>query len=272
MLLELPTQDGKDSRMPTVASLIILVLLGTPGVRLLAAAARERRAAELWCGLFFTTVAVGISGRIFAVSHRFSDPDGVLLIDNGSHAFLSIGLVCLVVFIVRVFHPEDPGARVAAGFVIAASVGTGGYAIWERATIGEQPITVILTNATRLAPLAWAFFESHRYWRNMQRREALGLADPIVRNRFGLWTLWTAGVTVVPIVALVMRIAVLSIYGPQGIEDGSVAAILPTLLGVVRGLFLLVLPISMGALWLSFFPPQSYLARVQRRAADAPSA
>lgn len=258
--------------MPTAASLIILVLLGAPGVRLLAAAARERRAAELWCGLFFATVAIGISGRIFAVSRRFSDPDGVLLIDAASHAFLTIGLACLVLFVLRVFRPEDGRARLAAGVVITASVITGAYAIWERATIGEQPITVITTNATRLAPVAWAFFESHRYWRNMQRREALGLADPVVRNRFGLWTIWTAGVVIVPIVTLVMRITVLSIYGLQGIEDGSVAAILPTLLGVVRGLFLVVLPVSMGALWLSFFPPQSYLARIQRGAANTPCA
>ena len=258
--------------MPVVVSLIILVLLGAPGVRLLVASARERRAAELWCGLFFSTVAVGMSGRIFAVTHRFSDPDGVVLIDDVSHAFLSAGLACLVVFILCVFRPQDPGARVVAALVIAAGLATGAHAIWERSTVGEQPVTVIITNATRLVPLGWAFFESYRYWRKMQRREALGLADPVVRNRFGLWTLWTAGVTIIPAVALFMRIGVLSIYGRQGLEDGTVEAILPSLMAVIRVLLLVVLPTSIGALWLSFFPPKSYLTRIQRGAENAPAA
>ncbi len=255
--------------MPFVVSLLILVLLGAPGVRLLMAAAREHRAPELWCGLFFSSVAVGMAGRVFAVSFRFSDPDGVRLIDGASHAFIGLGLTALVVFILRVFHPEGRGARAAGALLVAAGLAVTVYAIHERFTIGEQPTTVILANLTRLLPLVWAFFESARYWRNMKRREALGLADPIVRNRFGLWTLWTGGVTIVPIVALSLRTFVYLTYGTEGLENGAIEAILPTMMNVVRVVMLSTIPFTIAALWLSFFPPQAYLARVERKSAAA---
>ena len=255
--------------MAIIASLIMLFLLGAPGVRLLASAARERRAPEFWCGLFFVGAAFGISARFFAIGFRFTDPDGVMLIDNAAHVALSIGLTALVVFVLHVFHPESTGARAFGTAVVITGIATTAYAVWERATIGEQPATIIVTNSFRALPLAWVFFESVRYWRNMKRRAALGLADPVVLNRFMLWSVWTGGVTLVPVLALGLRVAILAIYGTEGLENGQVEAILPRLLMVMRGVMMLVLPTVMVSLWLSFFPPQRYLDRVRTRAGAA---
>ena len=37
--------------------------------------------------------------------------------------------------------------------------------------------------------VGWGSFESLRYWTRMKRRARLGLADPVVTNRFFLWGL-----------------------------------------------------------------------------------
>jgi len=40
-----------------------------------------------------------------------------------------------------------------------------------------------------LVPMSWAGFESIRYYKMQSRRLLLGLADPIVTDRFRLWGL-----------------------------------------------------------------------------------
>ncbi len=64
---------------------------------------------------------------------------------------------------------------------------------------------MLTTNTARIVPTAWACYESLRYYRSMHRRQTLGLADPIVANRFLLWSIWTGAVTFLPLVALTIR-------------------------------------------------------------------
>jgi hypothetical protein len=103
-----------------------------------------------------------------------------------------------------------------------------------------------------IACLFWGSVEALRYWRLMSRRTRLGLADPVVTNRFLLWGLGAgaAGVgTTVGIVAqwwtglppLEIPLVMLS-----SSLHGSVAAV---------------------AMWFAFLPPAAYLRRLTERSA-----
>ena len=46
---------------------------------------------------------------------------------------------------------------------------------------------VLLVDLLAQALYLWTSVESLTWWRRMHRRVALGLADPVVANRFFLW-------------------------------------------------------------------------------------
>ena len=86
------------------------------------------------------------------------------------------------------------------------------------------------------------------YWRRMRRRAALGLGDPLVTNRFGLWALASAtGVvcllTSVPPLYLpagsALLLADLVVFGAAGVATASLY-------------------------WLAFFPPARYRSWASR--------
>jgi hypothetical protein len=129
---------------------------------------------------------------------------------------------------------------------------------------------MVATNFARLIPTCWAFYESFRYWNSMRRREALGLADPILTNRFLLWSIWTGAVTLLPMIALVLRALSIVALGNEQFTEGVGAQLLPMVLRGVRLVFVLVAPIAAIALSLSFFPPAAYLDRVRARSAKVP--
>jgi hypothetical protein len=95
----------------------------------------------------------------------------------------------------------------------------------------------------------WAMTESFRYYGVMRRRLRIGLADPVVTDRFRLWGLANGG-------------AVLA-SGSIGIAGGGVDALAsPALMTFVAGTSLG----SAVALWLAFLPPRAYCERVSRQA------
>ena len=116
----------------------------------------------------------------------------------------------------------------------------------------------------------WAFVESFRYYIMMRRRVALGLAEPVVTNRFLLWTLWTAGLTILPLVVTAVRAVQLAHFGASDPASGLVfSEEAAWSLAVVRSTVMGVGPVIIAALWLSFFPPRSYVGWVRARAHPA---
>ena len=130
---------------------------------------------------------------------------------------------------------------------------------------------MIATNALRIVPTAWAFFESFRYWRSMRRRQELELADPVVTNRFLLWTLWSGGVSLLPLIALGLRVLSVTYLGSE-VDASRTAELLPQAMAAIRVLFLLIVPVTVAALFLSFFPPKRYLDHIRERSACAAQA
>ena len=99
----------------------------------------------------------------------------------------------------------------------------------------------------------------------MRRREALALADPVLTNRFLLWSIWTGAVTVLPMIALVVRTLSIITLGNERFTEGPGITLMPMVLQVIRIVFVIVAPIAAIALSLSFFPPSAYLDRIRAR-------
>jgi hypothetical protein len=97
----------------------------------------------------------------------------------------------------------------------------------------------------------WMAAESLRYHGLLRRRLALGLADPVVTNRFFVWGAGAAATSVLILLLLGLYLQGITLMG------NSLAA---SVLVTVSGLVMAVVP------WLTFAPPGAYLRFVQRRA------
>jgi hypothetical protein len=182
------------------------------------------------------------------------------------HLAFASGTVAMTLFTLRVFHPSSAVARIFAGLTITLILMTTAHNLLAGYTSIENSYSMVATNFMRLIPTSWAFYESCRYWGSMRRREALGLADPILTNRFLLWSVWTGAVTLLPLIALILRTLSIVMLGNEEFSNGVGAKLMPVVLSGIRMIFLVVAPVAAAALSLSFFPPRAYLDRVCARA------
>jgi hypothetical protein len=82
-------------------------------------------------------------------------------------------------------------ARVIA---LLAGVGLFGTFIWSGvmdsfATQGPLTPHTLLRSTLQIGCLLWGAAESFAYWLKMRRRVKIGLADPVVSNRFLMWAI-----------------------------------------------------------------------------------
>jgi hypothetical protein len=94
--------------------------------------------------------------------------------------------------------------------------------------------------------------ECLRYRAIMRRRLALGLADPVVVNRFALWALVSIGSVVINTVGTVMGVQA----GGNALDD-ELLVIVTGSIGMID---------SVG-IYLAFLPPRRYEAWIRRIAA-----
>lgn len=168
-----------------VSSLVI-------GVRLLVLWHRTRQLPELLiaCGI----LGIGPVGFAFTLGAMSSAEALPALASTCFAAALlstSGGAFAAAVFNWRVFRPDAPGMRFVLGalalvyvFAFAWEAVASGFADPAATTTGFRLYTVLST-----AVLLWGAAESLRYFAMMRRRTKLGLADPLVTNRFLLWGL-----------------------------------------------------------------------------------
>jgi len=162
------------------------------GVRLLLLWHRTRRLPELLiaCGI----LGIGPVGFAFTLIATSSGEALPLLASVCLAAALlstSGGAFATAIFNWRVFHPDAPGLRLVVGavallFVVAF--------LWEALNSGFADPNLNasgfrLYSMLSTTILLWGAAESLRYFTMMRRREKLGLADPLVTNRFLLWGL-----------------------------------------------------------------------------------
>ncbi len=172
-------------------------------------------------------------------------------------AIVGTGMSGFAIFNWRVFRPNESWARALATALIVAIPAsllsvplTTGF---ERA-LHNEGWGVHLFGAVTLFILAWTAFESTRYASFLRRRAALGLAEPVVRDRVRLWAIAMAVATV-----LSAATNLSSALEVDLIASAAGAALIGNL-GLVAA----------TAIYLAFLPPAAYSRWVRARAGTGP--
>jgi hypothetical protein len=178
---------------------------------------------------------------------------------------MAIGAAAAYVFTWKVFQPERLWAKaiVVAGCACLAL----GYA-FEAVFEGFAPVVFAgpghwIGWAGRTAAMLGIAFESFRYWLKLRRRLRLGLADPVVTNRFLLWAIWASCATLNYVADLASR----SLYWLVFDTVEPVPAHLATLVGPTIVITMALGAVSAVTLFLTFFPTPAYRRWLEARAA-----
>lgn len=228
--------------------LLFLVASGSAGGRLLWRGRARDRAHERLLGVTcFFGGPLGYVPLILVVSG--ATPDALTReLRAFGHANLELSAMALYVFTARVFRPHS---RAAGALAAAAALGL--VATWlglvfvdgleGRALDGSFAYWADFT--LRGAAYVWAAAESLRHHAAARRRLALGLVDAVVAERFLLW-----GVAMAAIGGMFANNAAMAVFvvgAPPAawyLADGAFAAT------------------ASAAIWVTFFPPRWYLARL----------
>jgi len=232
------------------------------GVRLLLLWRRTRQLPELLIGIGVLGIGpVGFGAMMIGYGLVHS---GVVNGDSVAgrlpfavaYGMIYAGVFSKYVFNWRVYHPDR---KPVLGLVVSAGVVLSGLFLYNGLVRGFAPAPdldppMLLQNSVQSAALLWGSIEALRYWRMMRRRSALGLADPVVTNRFLLWGIGAGaagvGTTIGAIASFATGVASLEI--PWVVASSSAH-------GLVAAI----------AMWLAFLPPKSYLRFVARQESGA---
>ncbi len=237
-----------------ISSLVSLAAALVLGIRLLRLAARTRAMPELAMGTGF--VLGGFLGFFLilvgnpAAGSGMSVPTSELLFRIGI-SLLGVGVSCTYVFVWQTFRPESATARRLTFAAIACILGSL-WAIWT-GTVEEALLSPlnIFGEIVRMAGMVWGCSEALLYHVAMKRRLALGLADPLVTNRFLLWGIAMGAGVITAFTGLYMTVS--------GLVDPNSWPYL------VLGIFATISP---AAQWLAFFPPSKYCDWIQGSAGE----
>lgn len=241
--------------MRLLVSNLLALLLILLGVRLLVLAARSRKLPELWIGLFFVSTTPGAWLLMRAVGAvRAGVVPAWATVATGM-ALVAVGTIAAWLFTYQVFRSES---RVALAVAVAGSL----LCLWGAfQQVGGLSLQIDVSRVrlefvvARALCFGWATWEAARMYRMMRRRTALGLGDPVVRNRFLLFALWSAPMSLLPLLQTVDRLV-----GTPGRYPLWVSVLARPI-----GAMMLV------AIFLNFFPPRAYLRWLRRESPEARS-
>jgi len=229
------------------------------GVRLVRLSLRSGGFPERMLGLS-CIAGPGFLAPCLVVVHAVAEPEW-LLRTAAVLGLIAYGVFCavMVLFTWQCFRPDDAWARwlARASIVVVVLAASGGVA----RALGLAPAlemrdmnhwTFRLIGVASLVGHVWTGLEAFSYYGRMRKRSKLGLADPVVTNRFLLWGL----VAACAIVASGVPLAV-GLLGGDSFND------VPTrLVGAAATIA------GSVSLQLAFLPPQSYVRWLKARAAS----
>jgi hypothetical protein len=236
--------------LQAVAGTLYLLTITAVGFRLLQLARRTGKRPELLMALSLliggtlgaTLEATGMGGAQTEIDPAVS---GKLLLSGKLLGIVSLACQCL--FIRMVFRPDS---RWSLGLVIAIvavpALAFAGFAQAGTFSSGQLPQSWFFFELVgRFGGSVWLMTEATRYYVMMKKRVQLGLADPVVTNRFLLWALAAGGGVMMMLTAV-----------PPVIAPGSQHSLMVLDL-LAFAFFGCVFSIIYG---LAFFPPARYLA------------
>jgi len=234
---------------------------------LLLQARRSRELPELLLGLHLL-LAMGAGYLLismgFVAAQQAAAPRTVIALLVGAGYFATIlGLIATLIFNYRVFRP---GSRRALAFIwlviVAMGLGWAGYGLsgeFGRARFEGTWLWIMIGGI--LAANLWVALEPLFYRRQLLRRLQLGLAEPLVVDRFRLWGYGSLARTAMVVVGAISSVS------EQRMETTA-----PLVQSVVVLVFLSACGLFTAAAYgLTFFPTQRYVRWVSRRYASSGS-
>jgi hypothetical protein len=232
-----------------IASLVV-------GIRLVALWVRDRNPHALLIGLGVLGIGpVGFGLATVATLLQSSRPGLANFVLGTALVAISTGVTAKYLFNWRVYHPKSTAVRVlafGAGFILLGIFVSDLVRGLEYSFVNGP--TYVARTALQVGCLLWGAGEAFLYWGRMRRRMRLGLADPLVTNRFLLWGLgaWAAGQGTA--IGLAVQLS-----------TGQAIFVIPwlTLSSSLHGLTAAI------AMWLAFLPTAGYRRLIETRAAAA---
>jgi hypothetical protein len=243
--------------MESIVVLGLLTLFGVSlavGIKLLLLARRTGAFPEFALGFYFL-VGGGVGYPLSGAAPFMGTWQSMVAI--ASTLCTGTATVMLYSFTARVFRPGQWTGRlgVALGTLLSV-VYCAGYA-WMHLTATTEADIVRGTMAwggvslvMSLGAFGWTGIESMTHYRRHRRRQALGLADPVVTNRMLLWGLM--GLTTCGIVVVDGGL----LYSGSDFAREMLIPLVTSVGGLLFGAFLA----------LAFFPPDFYLRIIRGRA------
>lgn len=232
-----------------VAFFIVALVVG---VRVLLLARRTHELPELLMGIGVLGIGPVGFGLLVGAQQVPNDLARVSLLGISGVAVCA-GVFAKFVFNWRVYHPESAGVRL---FVYAAGLALAGAFLWSGiadrfATDRALTPPSLARSVLQVSCLLWGAGESFRYWTKMRRRVRLGLADPVVSNRFVMWAIGAFAAGFGTAVGTVAQIAT----GVPATDQGWVM-VSSSMHGLVAAV----------AIALAFVPPGFYVRYIRARA------
>jgi len=254
----------------TLANLLLSLVIG---IRLFRLARRGSGfGPEFWLASFFIFAAFLGAGLNISVYAGLADPALALSPLHGSLVLAAsaitycVGTIGLNIFIWLTFRRVSGRARWA---VVAGSLLVVGAAcvqgLFEGFAVKVFPgVAYWIFYVGRVAPYYWLAIESLRYFAAARRRLRLGLADPLVTNRFLLLGLWAMAWAAMGFSDILARSIYWAVAGPSAEIRLDTAGPIILVTICVTSLFGGLAAVTLG---LSFFPTRAYRRLVESRAA-----
>jgi hypothetical protein len=241
-----------------LGQVVYLAGVATLGVRLLRRGLHRRLATELLLAAHFL-LCLGLGYALMTVALAAARSPGVLGPATIT-ALVAAGQLCSCLgvwagaaFTWQVFRPVEPWARAAIGLLAlvlaagyAAGAASGGF------SGSHETAAYKMLYASYTAAGIWVLIEPLRYWLAMRRRLRLGLADPVVVDRFFLWSAGSLARVLMLLVGGGPLVVDRLFESPAGMAFAMTAV---ALLGLVVAV----------CYWLAFFPTPGYRRLVARR-------
>lgn len=172
-------------------------------MRLLSLGRRTGQSPEIFLGLGILGTAVLGYGTLIAAGVARGDASSpatatTILLTAAGRLLHNAGVSMMLLFVLTVFHHGVTWARTLVGVIFAMLwFGLLGAELRDGfRTMAPGNVFWWLQYAVIWTYPLWTAFESYRYYGRMCRRRTLGLADPLVTNRFWLWGTGSLGTAI----------------------------------------------------------------------------
>jgi hypothetical protein len=214
------------------------------GIRLVVLGMRTRQLPELLIGI--GVLGIGPIGFGFlAVGMQVREGIAAELLTAAGTIATAVGVWAKLFFNLLVYRRESPAgllaasalALVVAGCVFAAPL----LGTW--AASARDPLFTTVRGLAQALALGWGALEAFMYWRRMRMRERIGLADPLLTNRFLMWAIsaGAAGLGTAIGVAASLATGRASLEIPAVVVSSSAHGF-----------------VAAVGMWLAFAPPRAY--------------